>query len=174
MTPTVVLVGLPGAGKTTTGRRLARMLAVPFADSDHLIEAREGRTVAELFAHLGEPGWRTLEAAVLDEALAEFGGVLSVGGGALTRAEVRDAIAASGVPVAYLRTGLTELAARVGDARTRPLLRGDPPARLAALAAERTAHYERLATIVVQTDGRTPGQVAAALAARLHEQAVHG
>jgi shikimate kinase len=173
MTPRAVLVGLPGAGKSTTGRRLAKILAVPFADSDHLIEDRTGATIAELFAQLGEAACRQLEADVIRTALSEFDGVLSLGGGALLRQDTRAAIAQSGAPVVYLRARLDELSARVGDARGRPLLVEDPPARLAALAAERSAGYEGAAAIAVDTDGRTPGQVAATIAARLHDRQVH-
>ena len=169
MTPKVVLIGLPGAGKSTTGRRLAKILAVPFADSDHLIEARERRTIAELFAEHGEDACRRLEADVIASALAEFTGVLSLGGGALTRAQTRERLRASDAPVVYLRAGLDELGKRIGDGRTRPLLVEDPAARLAVLAGERAAAYEQLATITVDTDGRTPGQVAATVAARLHD-----
>jgi shikimate kinase len=167
-----VLVGLPGAGKSTTGRRLAKILAVPFADSDHLIEAQHGAPIADLFARLGEPRCREIEAAVIAGALVDFGGVLALGGGALTTATTRHAVVASGVPVVYLRAGLGELGQRVGDGRNRPLLTGDPAGRLAALAAERSATYAELATITVDTDGRTPGQVAATVAARLHERRV--
>jgi shikimate kinase len=173
VTPKVVLVGLPGAGKSTTGRRLAKILAVPFADSDHLIEAREGASITELFATRGEPVMREVEADVIAAALSEFSGVLSLGGGAVTRAQTRQALVASEAPVVYLRAGLDELGIRVGDARTRPLLAENPQARLAVLAAERTAIYEELADITVDTDGRTPGQVAATVAARLHERKAH-
>ena len=169
MTPVVVLVGLPGAGKSSTGRRLGKVLAVPFADSDQLIEEREGATIAELFATRGEDRCRAIEAAVIAGALAEFDGVLSLGGGALTTAQTRQALTASGVPVVYLRTALTELGQRVGDGRARPLLVGDPRGKLAVLAAERIPTYEELATFAVDTDNRTPGQVAATIAARLHD-----
>jgi shikimate kinase len=173
VTPTVVLVGLPGAGKSTTGRRLAKILAVPFADSDHLIEDREGRTISELFASLGEAACRAIEADVISAALTEFSGVLSLGGGALTHADTRRNVVASGVPVVFLRATLDELGRRVGDGRTRPLLVENPHTRLVVLAAERAATYDELATITVDTDGRTPGQVAATIAARLHERKVH-
>jgi len=172
VTPRVVLVGLPGAGKSTTGRRLAKILAVPFADSDHLIEEREGHTISELFATRGEAACRDIEVAVIADALAEVTGVLSLGGGAVMRAETREALAASGVPVVYLRAALQELSERVGDGRTRPLLVANPQARLAGLAAERSAVLDAVATFTVDTDGRTPGQVAATIAARLHERQV--
>lgn len=164
-----MLVGLPGAGKSTTGRRLAKILAAPFADSDALVEECEGASVGELFASIGEAGYRAIEAAVIASALETFDGVLSLGGGALTTQATRDAITASGVPVVYLRTTLDQLSQRIGDGRTRPLLSGNPEERLAVLSAERAPTYDELATITVDTDGRTPGQVAATVAARLHD-----
>jgi shikimate kinase len=172
MTPKVVLVGLPGAGKSTTGRRLAKILAVPFADSDELVERDTGRSVTELFAADGESAFRAAEQAAIVDALNTFDGVLALGGGALGSATTRAAISESGTPVVQLRARLDTLGARVGDARRRPLLSGDPGGRLAALAAERSPTYNELAVITVDTDGRTPGQVAASVAARLHEREV--
>ena len=125
--------------------------------------------MTELFAALGEPALRKIEAAVIASALETFDGVLSLGGGALTTEATRRAIAASGVPVVYLRTTLDQLSQRIGDGRTRPLLSGNPEARLAVLSAERASTYDELATITVDTDSRSPGQVAATVAARLHD-----
>lgn len=170
MSPRALLIGLPGAGKSTTGRRLAKILALPFVDSDDLVEAAQGRTVREIFADAGEPAFRALEAAAVADALDGFDGVLALGGGALTSPATRAAVAASGVPVVLLRASLGTLGGRVGDARTRPLLAADPAARLAQLEHDRAPVYDELATITVDTDGRTPGQVAATIAARLHEQ----
>ncbi len=172
MSPRVVLIGLPGTGKSTTGRRLARILAVPFADSDELVEAEVAMTVAQMFSTRGEAAFRAAEQAAITHALDHFDGVLSIGGGALGPAATRAAIAGSGVAVVQLRATIDTLGARVGDARTRPLLAGDPPARLAELAAERAPQYAELATFAVDTDGRTPGQVAATVAARLHQREV--
>lgn len=167
MSVRAVLVGLPGAGKTAVGRRLAKILAVPFADSDELVEAETGRTVAELFAERGEPAFRGAECTAVLNALATFDGVVSLGGGALGTAEIRAALA--GERVVWLRARLETLIARVGPATTRPLLATDPPARLAALAAEREPLYAAVAGVAVDTDDRTTGQVAAAIAARLHD-----
>ncbi|HEY8301281.1 MAG TPA: shikimate kinase [Jatrophihabitans sp.] len=173
MTPRVVLIGLPGTGKSTSGRRLAKIMCVPFVDSDELVEAAEGRSVAEIFATGGEAAFRTAEHAAIAACLAgDFDGVLSLGGGAVTHAPTRAAVVACGVPVAMLRAELATLLARVGDGRTRPLLAADPQARLQALAAERTPIYEALATLIADTDGRTPGQVAAHVAARMHQMGV--
>jgi shikimate kinase len=171
VSPRAVLIGLPGSGKTTTGRRLAKILGVPFADSDELVEADAGRPVTEIFATDGEAAFRAVEQVAVTRALGEFEGVLSVGGGAVGRAATRDALRASGVPVVLLQAPLATLGARIGDAHTRPLLAGDPAGRLAALADERSSGYAELATITVDTDGRTAGQVAASIAARLHELA---
>jgi shikimate kinase len=171
MTPKVVLVGLPGAGKSTTGRRLAKILAVPFADTDDLVEQRAGRTVGDIFAESGELEFRRIEAVTIVTALTEFDGVLALGGGAVTRMQTRQGLAESKVPVVLLSAGLTTLLKRIGDGHTRPLLADDPPARLAVLAGEREPVYRALATFVVDTEQRNPGQVAATVAARLHERA---
>lgn len=172
MTPKVVLVGLPGAGKSTSGRRLAKILAVPFADSDDLVEAATGRSVRDTFAESGEDAFRAAEAAAIDAALREFTGVLALGGGALNTAVTRSALRTSGVPVVVLRARLGTLSSRVGDGRSRPLLTADPEGRLAELADERSPLYAEVAAFTVDTDGRTPGQVAATVAARLHQRQV--
>jgi shikimate kinase len=171
MTPKVVLVGLPGSGKSTTGRRLAKILVAPFADSDDLIEKQTGRAVRDIFGESGEAEFRRIEAATVASALSSFDGVLALGGGALTVAATREALLASAVPVVLLRAPLTTLIRRVGDGHARPLLADDPPGRLAALADEREPLYREVATLVVDTQRRTPGQVAATVAARLHERA---
>lgn len=171
MTPKVVLVGLPGSGKSTTGRRLAKILGVPFADSDDLIEQQTGRGVRDIFAGSGEVEFRRIEAATVLSALSSFDGVLALGGGALTVSTTREALLASGVAVVLLQAPVATLIRRVGDGRTRPLLADDPPARLATLAEQREPLYREVATLVVDSERRTPGQVAATVAARLHERA---
>jgi shikimate kinase len=169
MPPKAVLVGLPGTGKTTTGRRLAKVLAVPFADSDDLVTEVDGRDVQTIFAEAGEPAFRAAEASAVGAALVDFDGVLSLGGGALGAPQTREALIASGVPVVLLRARLATLGERVGDGRSRPLLSVSPRERLAVLARERSELYESVATFSVDTDGKTPGQVAATVAARLHD-----
>jgi len=168
MTPRVVLVGLPATGKTSTGKRLAKILACPFADSDELVEAATGRTVTQLFADDGETAFRAHEAAAVADALREFDGVLALGGGAVLDADTRTALMRAAVPVVLLRASVPTLADRVGDAESRPLLAADHAGRLAALGAERGAWYDEVATVVVDTDGRTPSQVASHIAAVLH------
>jgi shikimate kinase len=169
VTPRVVLVGLPATGKSTTGRRLAKILALPFADSDDLVEQVAGRSVPEVFADSGETAFRDLEQRAVIDALDGFDGVLALGGGALTRPDTRSALAASDAVVVLLEATVGTLTERVGDTTTRPLLAGDAAGRLGELAAERAPVYRSLASFAVTTDGHTPGQVAAHIAARLHK-----
>ncbi|MHA3702543.1 shikimate kinase [Jatrophihabitans sp. YIM 134969] len=155
---TTVLVGMPGAGKTTVGRTLAARLGLPFADSDDLVVAATGRSVTDLFAE-SEAVFRAAEATAIVDALASFDGVLALGGGSLLTASVREALAAGGVPVVLLRARVDTLAGRVGDATTRPLLVADPVARLEALDAERAALYLDAADVVVDTDDRSVADI---------------
>lgn len=154
MSALMVLVGLPGAGKTSAGRRSARRLDVAFADSDSLIEARAGATISDLFAGQGEAAFRAVEAEVIAEALHTFDGVIALGGGAVTTPAVRDALRDSGVLVVHLVTTFASALARVGDGSSRPLLHGDPAGRLAVLEQERTPLYEAVSTVQVRSGGR--------------------
>lgn len=163
MPPRVVLVGLPGAGKSSVGARLARQLEVTFADSDRLVALHAGRPVTEIFASDGEPAFRAVEALVIDTALREFDGVLALGGGAVTTDSVRRALAEAAVPVALLTASQRDLLRRVGSTRHRPLLAGDPASRLAELAQARDGLYRQIATLVVDTAGRSPAGVARVL-----------
>lgn len=171
MTPRAILIGLPGTGKSTTGRRLAKILARRFGDSDDLVEQATGRTVAAIFADDGEQVFRDLEAEAIADALNTFDGVLALGGGAIMDPRTREAITVADVPVVLLQASAETLKTRVGDGNTRPLLAGDPVGRLATLAQEREPVYRAAAMFTVDTDNRTPGQVAATVAARLHERA---
>ena len=167
MPPRVVLVGLPGAGKSTVGAELARRLQAPFADTDDLVAQQTGRTVSEIFSHQGEAAFRRLEADMIAEALGSFDGVLALGGGAVTTEAVRQDLLASGVLVVQLSAGLDELLSRLAGNRSRPLLAGDPGGRLAELAAAREPLYREVASLTVPTAGRSPAEVAEELAARL-------
>lgn len=163
MPPRVVLIGLPGTGKSSVGAEVARRLGVPFADSDELVTAQTGRSVTEIFAAQGEPVFRQLEAELIAEALGSFDGVLALGGGAVTTGAVRQDLVDSGVPVVLLTAGQDELLTRLAAAETRPLLAGDPAARLAELAEVRSARYAEVATGSLDTGGRSVVEVAALL-----------
>ena len=156
--PKVVLVGPMGAGKTTVAGLLAEAWGVPVRDTDHDIEAAEGRTVSDIFVESGEDHFRELEVAAVARAVAEHTGVLALGGGAVMRAETRELLA--DVPVVFLRVGLSDAVKRVDLGIGRPLLLGNVRARIKALLDERTPVYESVATHVVDTDGRGPDEVA--------------
>jgi shikimate kinase len=153
----VVLVGPPGAGKSTVGALLAARSGVPFRDTDDDVESAQGRSIAELFVDEGEAYFRGLERAAVATALREHSGVLAVGGGAVlddgTRAELRNRL------VVFLDVGLTEATRRVGLSAARPLLLGNVRGRLKALLDSRRPLYAEVATLSVATDGKTPAQV---------------
>ena len=159
MTPRVVLVGPMGAGKTTVGRLLAESWGVAFRDTDADIEVDEGREISEIFVDSGESYFRDLERKTVATALAEHGGVLALGGGAVLDQGTRELLA--GHRVVFLRVGLAEAVKRVGLGTSRPLLLGNVRARIKALLDERTPIYEEVATETVDTDGRTPDEVVA-------------
>jgi shikimate kinase len=156
--PRVVLVGAMGAGKSTVGRLLAERWDVAFRDTDDDVEQAEGRSISDIFVDSGEEHFRALEREAVAHALGEHAGVLAVGGGAVMRPETRSLLA--GHRVVFLQVGLTDAAARVGLGTSRPLLLGNVRGTLKALLDERTPVYQAVADASVDTDGRTPDEVA--------------
>lgn len=170
MAPKAVLIGLPGSGKSTIGRRLAKALDVGFVDTDAAIEQRTGRRIDEIFATDGEREFRRIEEDVVRAALADHDGVLSLGGGAVTSPGVREALA--GHTVIYLEINATEGVRRTGGNTVRPLLAGpDRADKYRALMAERAPLYRRAATIRVDTNRRNPGAVVRYIVSRLQAPA---
>jgi shikimate kinase len=164
--PKAVLIGLPGSGKSTIGRRLARALDVPFLDTDAAVEAKTGRTIAEVFATDGEKEFRRIEEEVVRESLAGHDGILALGGGAVITEGVRDALA--GHTVIYLEINAAEGVRRTGGGTVRPLLAGpDRAAKYRALMTDRVPLYRRVASIRVNTNRRNPGAVVRYIVARL-------
>jgi shikimate kinase len=157
---------LPGAGKSTIGRRLAKALDVDMLDTDAAIEARTGRSIADIFAADGEAEFRRIEEEVVRAALAEHDGVLSLGGGAVTSPGVREALA--GHTVVFLEISAAEGVRRTGGSTVRPLLAGPGRAeKFRELMAQRVPLYRRLATIRVNTNRRNPGAVVRYIVSRL-------
>jgi shikimate kinase len=156
--PQVVLIGPMGAGKSTVGRLLAERWQAEFRDTDDDVERAEGRSVSDIFVESGEQHFRALEREAVAHALGEHAGVLAVGGGAVMEPETRSLLA--GHRVVFLRVGLADAAARVGLGASRPLLLGNVRGTLKALLDERTPVYEAVASATVDTDGRTPDDVA--------------
>ncbi|CAB4749624.1 unannotated protein [freshwater metagenome] len=156
--PRVVLVGPMGAGKTTVGELLAARWGVQVRDTDADIVAAQGKEISEIFVDDGEAAFRALERDAVAQALAEHDGVLSLGGGAVLDPGTRDLLA--GHTVAFLSVGLTDAVKRVGLGTSRPLLMGNVRGRIKALLDERTPVYTSVASFTVDTDGRTPDEVA--------------
>jgi shikimate kinase len=147
----LVLVGLPGCGKSTVGRSLARRLNLPFSDSDHAIEQRLGCSIREYFEREGEARFRDLEQQVIAELAAAEPRVLATGGGAVLREANREVLRGAG-HVIYLRSSPEELWRRLRHDTQRPLLQViDPQARLRQMYAERDPLYRQTAHFVVET-----------------------
>lgn len=157
--PRVVLVGPMGAGKSTVAALLGQAWGVEVRDTDQDIEREQGRSIAEIFVDEGEELFRTLERAAVAEALSAHRGVLALGGGAVVDPGTREQL--RGHRVVFLHVGLSDAVKRVGLGSARPLLLGNVRARVKALLDERLPVYEEIATIVVETDGRSPEDVAA-------------
>jgi shikimate kinase len=163
--PACVLVGAPGAGKSTVGALVAAGLGVAFRDTDVDIEARAGKPIPEIFVDDGEPVFRAMERDAVAHALAGFDGVLALGGGAIldesTRARLR------GHTVVYLSVELADAVSRIGLGAGRPLLTVNPRATLKYLLDQRRPLYAEVATLTVATDGRDPEEIAAEVLAAL-------
>jgi shikimate kinase len=169
----IILIGLPGSGKSTVGRQLARKLSASFIDSDHLIEQRLGCSIREYFEREGEPAFRDVEEAVLANAVTTHSHhslgahdaliapdqetaslsqiVLATGGGSVIREANRSALRSAG-HVVYLRATPEDLYRRLRHDRNRPLLQGvDPMQRLRDLYAQRDPLYRETAHFQIET-----------------------
>jgi shikimate kinase len=152
-----VLVGPPGAGKSTVGRLAATRLGVGFRDTDEDIEAGTGKSIPEIFFDDGEEAFRALERAAVEAALHEHSGVLGLGGGAVLDGQTRERLKPHNV--AFLSVGLADATKRIGMSAPRPVLGLNPRAQLQQLLAERLPLYREVASIEIGTDGKTPEQV---------------
>lgn len=170
MSPKALLVGAPGAGKTTVGKALAHRLGVAFRDTDDDIVALAGKPIPDIFVEDGEEAFRALETSALAAAVSGFDGVLSLGGGVVMREENRRLLA--GQTVVWLEVTLADAVQRVGLGTTRPLLLGNVRGRLLELLTERTPVYASVATMRVSTTQRTVSQIVDEIVTTLGE--THG
>ncbi len=163
--PAAVVVGPPGAGKTTVGALLAERLGVPFHDVDAAVEAAEGRSIYDIFVDAGEVAFRDLERAEVARALAEEPGVVALGGGAVMDPLSEAALA--GHTVVFLDVAIADASKRIGFDRSRPLLSVNPRGSWIAMMKTRRPTYERVATVRVDTAGRAPDEIVEAVLAAL-------
>lgn len=166
MSPRVVVIGPPGAGKSTVAAALGRLLDLPVRDTDADVEQRAAMSVAEIFVEQGESAFRELERQAVVDALAEHDGVLALGGGAVM--DPRTEADLDGHPVVFLDVSVSHAARRIGLNKDRPLLIGNPRAQWLRLMEARRPVYERVSRVTVLTDDLTPDEVAQLVSTRLH------
>ncbi len=153
------LVGMMGSGKTTVGRLVAAAAGMPFRDVDLIVEQRLGTSISQLWDRDGEDRFRAVESTVIEELAATRGTVVSTGGGTILNPANRRAMRRSGI-VVWLQAPPPVLASRVVGSLGRPLLGSGSEVRLAELLDDRMSCYQEAAHHLVDTDGRTPAEVA--------------
>jgi shikimate kinase len=155
----ILLIGPPGAGKSTIGVALAKELSIDFIDTDQEIERETGKAITDIFVVDGEPYFRAIELETLRKVLTLESGVISLGGGAPISQEAQEAIAQSNSHTVFLDVSLATAAPRVGFNRDRPLLLGNPRAQWQALSDNRRPIYEKLADDAIKVDDMSVDQV---------------
>lgn len=157
--PPIILIGPPGAGKTSVGKALAKKLSLNFLDSDKVVEEKSGKSISEIFITDGEPAFREMERAVVIDLLESQDGVIALGGGSVMDLEVSKRLLPM-ANVVFLDVSISNAAPRVGFNRDRPLLLGNPRQQWIALMEMRRSTYEALAKARVSTDNKKPVEVA--------------
>ncbi len=162
--PAFILIGPPGAGKSSVGKALGKLLKVAYTDTDAIIEQRTGKKISEIFVEDGEEAFRELEAQVLAECLQNEEGVLSLGGGAILNPVSQSLVASSQSAVIFLDVSISQAAPRVGFNKDRPLLLINPRQQWLALMEKRRPIYEALSSHRVVTDHKKAAEVALEIA----------
>jgi shikimate kinase len=155
----ILLIGPPGAGKSTIGVALAKELSIDFIDTDQEIERETGKAITDIFVVDGEPRFRAIELEKLKTVLTLESGVISLGGGAPISEEAQEAIEQSNSHTVFLDVSLATAAPRVGFNRDRPLLLGNPRAQWQALSDNRRPIYEKLADDAIKVDDMSVDQI---------------
>jgi shikimate kinase len=159
MPPRYVIIGPPGAGKSTIGAMLARRLGLSFVDTDKTIVAKAGKPISDLFVLDGEDAFRAIERFVVAEELQQADGVLALGGGSILNERTQqdiNSIKGAGSRVIFLDVSIAVAAPRIGFNRDRPLLLGNPRAQWLSLMQVRRPIYEALADLTLDTSDQTP------------------
>jgi shikimate kinase len=155
----IVLMGPPGAGKSTVGKYLARETGYKLLDTDRLIEEAEGRSVSEIFLADGENGFRKIEKEIVLKVLTEEDCIIALGGGSVLDADIQSALKKMD-EVIFLDVSISNAAPRVGFNKERPLLMGNPRQQWLQLMEKRRGIYEELAKRTISTDNRKAQEVA--------------
>jgi shikimate kinase len=163
----IVLIGPPGAGKSSIGKALAKELNLNFIDSDSEIEKISHKKISEIFIEDGEPAFRLLEVDVVRKVLADFDGVISLGGGAPINKEIQEVLGDADYPVVFIDVSIAQAATRIGFNKDRPLLLVNPRQQWISLMNDRRPIYEKLASQTISSDNRKPHEVAKQISDKL-------
>ena len=163
----VVLIGPPGAGKSTIGKALAKEIATEFIDSDSEIERITGKKISDIFVEEGEAVFRKTEVEVVTALLDGFEGVIALGGGAPINTQIQEALNGVEYPVIFIDVSISQAANRIGFNKDRPLLLINPRQQWMNLMSERRPIYEKLASQTVNSDSQKPHEVAKLISEKL-------
>jgi len=163
----IVLIGPPGAGKSSIGKALAKELNLDFIDSDSEIEKISHKKISEIFIEDGEPAFRLLEVDVVRKVLADFNGVISLGGGAPISKEIKEVLGNADYPVVFIDVSIAQAATRIGFNKDRPLLLVNPRQQWISLMNDRRPIYEKLASQTISSDNQKPHEVAKQISQKL-------